>query len=170
MQLCNFAHNAPVQTMFKFSNRNTRKRCLLISKVKLKTPERRHLTTSYLLEVTVQNHVLNSFSQYIYQFAIKNLLSVLLSSSTACNFKNSRPKYVILWEMRNHYQNIWFMRIQNVSIFFTSEKTAPKIFSTFYLIFKGPPFQYHKVRHLNFTLLHLEMDFWNLSWKSIVSS
>ena len=50
------------KTMFKVSNRNTRKRCLLISKITLKTSERRHLTTSYLPEVTVQNHVLDSFS------------------------------------------------------------------------------------------------------------
>ena len=31
-------------------------------KITLKTSERRHLTTSYLPEVTVQNHVLDSFS------------------------------------------------------------------------------------------------------------
>ena len=59
------------KTMFKVSNRNTSKRCLLISKIALKTSERRHLTTSYLPEVTVQNHVLDSFSKNIYQFAIK---------------------------------------------------------------------------------------------------
>ena len=40
------------ETMFKVSNRNTRKRCLLISKITLKTSERSHLTTSYLPEVT----------------------------------------------------------------------------------------------------------------------
>ena len=93
------------RTIFKVSNRNTGKRCLLISKITLKTSERRHLTTSYLPEVTVQNHIFDSFSYNIYQFAIKSLLSVLLSSSVARNFNNSRPIYVILWEMRN----IWFM-------------------------------------------------------------
>ena len=46
------------KTMFKVSNRNTRKRCLLISKITLKTSERCHLTTSYLPEATVQNHIL----------------------------------------------------------------------------------------------------------------
>ena len=61
----------------------------LYAKIALKTSERCHLTTSYLLEVTVQTHVLNSFSENIYQFAIKILLSVLLSSSTARNFNNS---------------------------------------------------------------------------------
>ena len=95
------------KTMFKVSNRNTRKRCLLISKITLKTSERRHLTTSYLPEVTVQNHILDSLQC---QFAIKSLLSVLLSSSTARNFNNSRPMYAILWEMINNYRTIWFMK------------------------------------------------------------
>ena len=60
------------------------------------------------------------------------------------------------------------------------EKSLPKYFflflkkqppkqthvSIFYLIFKGPAFQYHKVWRPNFcNILHLEMDFWNLSWK-----
>ena len=113
MQLCNFAHNllSQKETMFKVSNRNTRKRCLLISKITLKTSERRHLTTSYLPEVTVQNHILDSLQC---QFAIKSLLSVLLSSSTARNFNNSRPIYVILWEMRNNYRTIWFMGQMNL--------------------------------------------------------
>ena len=50
------------KTMFKVSNRNIRKRCLLTSKIILKTSEQSHLTTSYFPEVTVQNHVLDSFS------------------------------------------------------------------------------------------------------------
>ena len=87
------------KTMFKVSNRNTRKRCLLISKITLKTSERCHLTTSYLPEVTVQSHILDGLQC---QFAIKSLPSVLLSSSTARNFNNSRPIYVILREMRNN--------------------------------------------------------------------
>ena len=39
-----------------------------------------------------------------------------------------------------------------MSAFFISEKTAPEMgkFLAFYVIFKGPPFQYHKVRHPNF--------------------
>ena len=152
--------------MFKVSNRNTRRRCLLISKITLKTSERRHLTTSYLPEVTVQNHILDSLQC---QFAIKSLFPVLLSSSTARNFNNSRPIYVILWEMKNHYRNIWFMKIQNISIFLFLKKQPQKRtnFSTFYLIFKGPPFQYHNIISCN--ILHLEIDFWNLSWKMIVS-
>ena len=135
--------------MFKVSNRNTRKRCLLISKITLKTSERRHLTTSYLPEVTVQNHILDSLQC---QFAIKSLLSVLLSSSTARNFNNSRPMYAILWEMINNYRTIWFMKNSKCQHFLFLKKQPQKWsnFSTFYLIFKGSPFQYHKVRHLNF--------------------
>ena len=136
--------------MFKVSKRNTRKRCLLISKITLKALERPHLTAKYLLEVTVQNHVLNSFSKNIYQFAIKSLLSVLLSSSTACNFKNSRAIYVILWEMKNHDRSIWFMKIETVRISFYFWNNSFKFLSTFYLIFKGPSFKYQKVRHPNF--------------------
>ena len=128
MQLCNFAHNVLSQkTMFKVSNKSTRKRCLLISKMTLKGPERRHLTTGYLPEVTVQNHVLHSFSENIYQFAIKSLLSVPVSSSTAFNFNNSRPWYVILWKMRNHFRNIWFMKNSEGQHFlYLKKKTASK--------------------------------------------
>ena len=49
------------KTMLKVSNKNIRKRCLLMSKITLKTLGRRHLTTRYLPEVTVQNHILDSF-------------------------------------------------------------------------------------------------------------
>ena len=74
------------KTMFKVSNRNTRKRCLLISKITLKTSERRHLTTSYLPEVTVQNHVLDSFPR---------IYTNLQSSPTARNFNNSKIEVLI---------------------------------------------------------------------------
>ena len=138
--------------MFKVSNRNTRKRCLLVSKITLKTSEQRHLTTSYLPEVTVQNHVLDSFSQNIYQFAIKRLLSVLLSSSTAGNFNNIRVIYVIFLRNEKSLPKYLIHEKFKMSAFFISEKQPQKWtnFSTFYLIFKGPPFQYHKVRHPNF--------------------
>ena len=79
---------AKKKTIFKVSNRNTRKRCLLTLKITLKTSERCHLTTSYLPEVTVQNHTLDSLQC---QLAIKSLPSVLLSSSKIRNFNNSRP-------------------------------------------------------------------------------
>ena len=120
------------KAMFKVSNRNTRKRCLLISKITLKTSGRRHLTSIYLPEVTALNHVLNSFSKNIYQFAIKSLLSVLFLSSTARDFKNSRPIYVILWETRNRYRNIWFMKFHIFSIFYFW-KNSPKNWQVFRL-------------------------------------
>ena len=161
------------KTMFKVSNRNTRKRCLLITKLTLKISDWRHQTISYLLEVTAQNHFLDSFSQNIYQFAIKSLLSVLLSSSTARNFNNSRPIYVILWEMRNHYRNIWFMKNSKCQHFLFL-KNSPKngqIFQLFTLYSKGRHFSITKLDILIFcNVLHLEMDFWNLSLKRIASS
>ena len=97
--------------MFKVSNRNTRKRCLLISKITLKTSERRHLTTSYLPEVTIQYHVLEVFPR---------IYTNLQSSSTARDFNNSGPVYVILWE--NHYRNIWFMKNSKYQRFFFLKK------------------------------------------------
>ena len=134
MQLCNFAHNllSQKETIFKVSNRNTRKRCLLISKLTLKASERRHLITSYLPEVTVQNHILDSLQC---QFAIKSLSSVLLLSSTARNFNNSRPIYFISWEMRHNFQTIWFMKNSKCHHFLFLNKQPQKgtIFSTFYL-------------------------------------
>ena len=156
--------------MFKVTNSNTRKRCLLISKITLKTSERCHLTTSHLPDVTVQNHILESLQC---QFAIKSLPSVLLSSSTARNFNNSRPIYVILWEMRNNYRTIWFMKNSKCQHFLFL-KNSPKngqIFQLFTLYSKGRHFSITKLDILIFcNILHLEMDFWNLSWKRIVSS
>ena len=149
------------KTIFKFSNRNTGKRCPLIPKITLNTLKRRHLTTSYLPEVTVQNHVLDSFSFYLHQFEIKSLLSVLLSSSTTRNFNNSRRIFVILWEMENHYRYIWFMKIQNVSIFLFLKK-QPKIGQIFlnFLYSKNCHFSIPKLDILIFSdILHLEIDF-----------
>ena len=115
--------------LFKVSSKNIRKTCLSISKITLKTSERSHLTTSCLLEVTVQNHVLDSFSKNIYQFEIKSLLSVLLSS--------------------------WFMKIFDswkfeLPAFFYFWKNSPKNGQIFQLFTKGLLFQCHKVRHPNF--------------------
>ena len=111
--------------MFKVSNRNTRKRCLLISKITLKTSERRHLTTSYLPEVTAQNHVLDSFSQNIYQFAIKSYGPYFQQQQThICYFmrnKKSLPKYLSHEKFK-------------MSVLFISEKTAPKLDKIFNLL------------------------------------
>ena len=124
--------------MFKVSNRNTRKRCLFISKITLKPSERRHLINSYLWNVTVQNHVLDSFSRiytnlkskFCFQFCFQVRQPVILTMEN--------PLYFILWEMR---------KCQH---FFISEKTTPKTdkFSNF--LPYGPPFQHHKVTHPNF--------------------
>ena len=137
MDLCNFAHNVLSQkkkkkTMLKVSYRNTRKIYLLISKIILKTSERCHLTASFLPEVTVQNHILDSLQC---QFAIKSLPSVLLSSSTAHDFNSSRPMYVVFREMRNNYQTIWFMKNSKCQHFSFLQKQPQKWinFSTFYL-------------------------------------
>ena len=148
--------------MFKVSNRNTRKRCLLISKITLKTSERRHLTTSYLPEVTVQNHVLDSFSQNIYQFAIKSLVSVLLSSLTARNFNQQTH---ICHFMRNEKSLPTYLIHENSKcqhFFIYENKTAPKTgrFFNFLQYLKGQHFSITKSAILIFcNILHLEMDF-----------
>ena len=138
------------KTMFKVSNRNTRKICLLmISKITLKASERRHPTTTYLPEVTAQNHVWTVFlriytnlqSKVSLQFCFQVWPPVTSTIETyLCHF------------MRNHYQNIWLMKIQNLNSFLFLKKQPPKQthFSIFYPIFKGLPFQYHKVTHSNF--------------------
>ena len=114
-------------------------------------------------------HILNSLQC---QFAIKSLLSVLLSSSTARNFNNSRPMYAILWEMINNYRTIWFMKNSKCQHFLFLKKSAQKLDKFFnFLPSKGRHFSITKLDILIFgNLLHLEMGFWNLSWKKTVSS
>ena len=123
MQLCSQG-TYPKKTVFKVSNRNTRKRCLQVSKKILKTSERSQLTTSYLPEVTLQNHVLDRFSQNIYQFEIKS----------------DDPQFQQRYLMRNDELSLKYLIHEKfkMSAFLVSEKTAPKWtkFSTFYLIFK----------------------------------
>ena len=130
------------KTMLKVSSRSTRKRCLLISKITLKTSELRIYTN-------------------------------LQSSPTPFNFNNSRPIYVILWEMRNHYRNIWFMKNSKCQHFLFL-KYSPKNWQNFHLFIlysNGRHFSITKLDTLIFcNILHLQLDFWNLSWKRIVSS
>ena len=134
------------KTMPKVSHRNTRKRSLLISKITLKISDRRHLTTSYLLETTVQN---------LSWKLVLRIYTNLQSSLTARNFNNSRPIYVVLWEMRNHYRNNWLMKnLKCQNFLFLKQRQKWTNFSTFYLVFKGSPFQYHKVRHPNFFVIY----------------
>ena len=147
--------------MFKVSKRNTRKRYLEF-KNNVKTSKRRHLTASYLPEVTVQNHVT----------VFPRIYTNLQSSPTAHNFSNSRTIYVILWKMRNHYRNIWFMKNSKCQ-HFLFPKNSPQnwqSFQLFTLYSNGRHFIITKLDILIFcNILHLEIDFWNLSSKRIVS-
>ena len=96
--------------MFQVSYRN-RKRCLLILKITLKT-ERYHLTTSYLQEITIQNHIVDSLqcqlqSKVYLQFCFQVRWPVI--STTA-------DPYVIIWEIITELFDSW--KTQNVSIFY----------------------------------------------------
>ena len=86
----------------------------------------------------------------------------LQSSPMARNFNNSRPIYVILWEIRNHYRNIWFMKNSKCQHFLFL-KNSPKngqIFQLFTLYSKGRHFSITKLGILIFcNILHLEIDF-----------
>ena len=90
----------------------------------------------------------------------------LQSSPAARNFNNS------LWEMRNHYRNICFMK-NSKRQHFLFLKNSPKngqIFQLFTSYSKGRHFSITKLDILIFcNILHLEIDFWNLSSKRIVS-
>ena len=96
----------------------------------------------------------------------------LQSGSTARNFNSSRTIYVILWKMRNHYRNIWFMKnsICQHFLFLKNSSKNGQIFQLFPLHSKGRHFSVTKLDILIFCkILHLEIDFWNLSSKRIVS-
>ena len=96
----------------------------------------------------------------------------LQSSPTARNFNNSRTIYVILWEWEIITEIFDSWKIQNISIFYFL-KNSPKngqIFQLFTLYSKGRHFSITKLDILIFcNILHLEIDFWNLSSKMIVS-
>ena len=86
----------------------------------------------------------------------------LQSSPTARNFNNSRPIYVILWEIRNHYRNIWVMKNSKCQYFLFLKKQPQNWtkFSTFILYSKGRNFSFTKLDILFFcNILHLEIDF-----------
>ena len=96
----------------------------------------------------------------------------LQSSPTARNFNNSRTIYVILWEMRNHYRNIWFMKNSKCQhfLFLKNNPKKSQSFQLFTLYSKSRRFSITKLDILIFcNILHLEIDFWNLSSKRIVS-
>ena len=95
----------------------------------------------------------------------------LQSSPTARNFNNSRTIYLVLWEMRNHYRNIWFMKNWRCQHFLFL-KNSPKnwqSFQLFTLYSKDRRFSITKLDILIFCdILHLEIYFWNLSSKRVV--
>ena len=129
MQLCNFAHNLLSQkkTMFKVSNRNTRKRCPLIWKITLKASERRPLTTSYLLEETFQNYVFpriytNLQSKVWFQFCFQVRQPII--STIVDPYMSFYEK----WEIVTEIFDSW--KIQNVKTF-NFWKTTPKIHKVF---------------------------------------
>ena len=159
----------PKKTIFKASNKNTRKRSLLISKITLKTSERPHLTTGYWPEVMVQNHVWTVFPR-IYT-NLQSKVCFRFCCSTARSFNNSKPIHVILWEIITEIFYSWKFKMLT---FFHFWKNSPKnghIFQLFTLNSKGRHFSITKLDILIFcNILHLEIDFWNLNWERIVSS
>ena len=86
--------------MSKVSNRNTRKRCLLISKMILKTSEKRHLVTSYLnskwlcWKAQQKIQVESSFCNTI-ACSYLTLLSAYLAMSKVSN-RNTRKRCLLI--------------------------------------------------------------------------
>ena len=148
--------------MFKVSNRYTRKRCLLISKITLKISERRHLTTSYFSGSNCPETCLGQF--FLEYISIWNQVPRPVISTIVEPY--------MLWEIRNHYRNIWFMKNSECQHFLFL-KNSPKnsqSFQLFTLYSKGRHFSITKLDILIFcNILHLEIDFWNLSSKRTVS-
>ena len=75
------------------------------------------------------------------------------------------------WEIITEIFDSW--KIQNVSIFYfwNNNTKNGNIFQIFTLYSKGHHFSITKLDILIFcNILHLEMDFWKLSWKGMVSS
>ena len=84
---------------------------------------------------------------------------------------DSHMSFFKKWEIITQIFDSW--KIQNVSIFYFW-KNYPKngnIFQIFTLYLKGHHFSITELDILIFcSILHLEMDFWKLSWKGMVSS
>ena len=75
------------------------------------------------------------------------------------------------WEIITEIFDLW--KIQNVSIFYfwNNNTNNGNIFQIFTLYSKDHHFSITKLDNLIFcNILHLEMDFWKLSWKGMVSS
>ena len=151
------------KTIFKVSDRNTKKRCLLISKI---TSERRHLTTSYLLELT-ENHVWTVFPRIYTNLQSKVWFQSCLQVrrpviSTIVNpFMSFYEKLLLKYLIREN---------SKCQHFFISDK-RDRFFNFWPYMQKSHHFSITKLKILIFcNILHLEIDVWNLSWKWIVSS
>ena len=84
---------------------------------------------------------------------------------------NSYMSFYEKWEIITEIFDSW--KIQTVSIFYFWKNSSKngQVFQLFTLYSKGRHFSITKLDILIFcNILHLEMDFWNLSWKRIVSS
>ena len=148
MQLCDYAYNVLSQkkTMLKVSNKNTRKRCLLISKITLKTSERRHLTTSCLSEACIPRIYTNFQSKVCFQFCFQVRRPVI--STIVDPYMSFYEK----WEIISKIFHSWKFKM---SVFFYFWKKALKAdtFFNFLPYIQGICIsitKYHKVIHLNF--------------------
>ena len=89
----------------------------------------------------------------------------------ARNFHNSKPIYVILWEIITEIFDSWKFKMSAFFYFWKNSSKNGQIFQLFTLYSKGCHFSITKLDILIFrNILHLDMDFWNLSWKRLVSS
>ena len=82
--------------------------------------------------------------------------------------------YMSFYEKREIISEIFHSWKFKISAFFYFWKNSPKngqIFQLFTLYSKGCHFSITKLDNIIFcNILHLEIDFWNLSWKRIASS
>ena len=84
---------------------------------------------------------------------------------------DSHMSFFKKWEIITEIFDSW--KIQNVSIFYfwNNNTKNGNIFQIFTLYSKGHHFSITKLDILIFcNILHLEMNFWKLSWKGMVSS
>ena len=153
--------------MLKVSNRNTRKSCLLISKIK----SIRTTSPDYSLFAggnCPDPYLGHFFLEYI-PICNQNLLSVLFWRPIISIIADPYLSFYEKWEIITEIFDSW--KIPNVTIFYFW-KNSPKngqIFQLFTLYSKGRHFRITKSDILIFcNILHLEMDSWNLSWKRIV--
>ena len=156
MQLCNFAHNVLSQknNVQSLQQKHQEKMSIdfknNIKNIKTMSPE------------LCVGQLFNLQSKASFQFCFQVRWPVI---STIAD------PFMSIYEKRNNYL-IFDSKKKNINIFYfwkSSPKTG-QIFQVFTLYTKGH-FSITKLDILIFSnILHLKMDFWYLSWKSIVSS